>query len=320
MSQLNFVRNKYKTRDLIEIGEDITMKVIAWLTGGLKDGQNDVRKKCQEISERGFITFLNRGVVVIKPKSVESNVRYYPFEFKDDKLYMSIYISNPYATDDDNFLELLCKIVVDTNTRYVVVDKTYNEILAAEHIAEEFAANKIGVSHLLPIIQEVNRKYSDLIPDSPEWRLQVSKEYFTSIIKAQIITMIGLHAYLSLLDKEILVTKIEQLREMKASDKGGRRNNRNPFYRYEVHLPDNYKPRKFDVNYILNKWDRPSHQASRWVRAENADLIAERCNGKVLWDTLKNGRVKVKRTIRTQTCHRRVGKPTEQVGVKTYAE
>jgi hypothetical protein len=321
MSQLQFIRDKFKSRDLIEVDEDFQTKVLAWITNGLADGQDDVRKTCQELSRNGFIKFIKKGVLVIKTKDINKNIRFYPFEFTDDgKLLMSIYIKNPMPRDEDNPLELLCKITVGTDTRYIVIEGSYNEELAATHIGEEFNMNNIGVSHLLPIIQEVNKEFPDLKPDGKEWRMEVGLEYFRTIIKAQIINIIGVHAYLSLLEKEILISRITQEREMKAGLSGGKKNKRNPFYRYVVTLPPNYIPRKFDINYVVSQWQRPRHTRGVWVRAENAEKLQERSGGVILWDTLTTeGLVKIRRPFEPQTCHRRIGNPTEKQGTKIYS-
>jgi hypothetical protein len=319
MNELQYIREKFKNKDFIEITHKTHLKIFDWLVGDVKDGQTDVRKIVEKISEKGFIKFLNEGVILIKPTSIDENIRFYYFVFRDDgMLQLSIYINNPESTNVSS-IELLCKIECGLDTRYTVMDGTYNEDLAKKHISAEFEAQRIGVSTLMPIIKIINEEFPKLKPDSPEWRLEVSKEYFRSIIKSQIISILGINAYLSLLQKEILISRIEQVRELKASDKGGKRSKRNPFYRYVVELPPNYRPRKFDLNYVASYWERSGHRATRWVLPENAELLAKRKGGTVTNRT-KGKFVAIEIPIAPQTCHRKVVTLPEQIGNKTYLE
>jgi hypothetical protein len=320
MNELQYVREKFKGRDLIEITADTQIKMINWMTGKTGgDGQDDLRKVCQRLSERGFIKFLNKGVIVIKHKGPNENIRNYPFEFTDfGTLKLSVYVSNPFSTNPYNTSEILCKVECDTNTKYTVLEGTYNQKLAIDHIANEFENQRLGISQMLPIIQSVSKEFPDLEPDTEAWRIKVSEEYFRSVIKTQIISTIATNAYLSLLDKEILITRITQDRVMKASDrKEAKKSKRTPFYRYVVDLPENYTPRKFNLNYLVSEWERSGHMATRWVREENAQIIAERSKGRVVGR--KRGEyVAVLVPISPQTCKRKVVKLDKNPGSKTY--
>lgn len=320
MNKLQYARDKFKGRDQIEISSDTQVKMINWMSPSSKDGQEpDLRKVCQKLSERGFIKFLNKGVILIKYKDEDENIRFYPFEFTDTgTLIVSVYVSNPFSTNQESSLELLAKVECGTDTKFKILEGTYNEDLAIHHIANEFEQEKISVSRMLPIIKEVNKKHPDVEGNSEEWRKLVAQEYFNNVIKIQIISVIATNAYLSLLNKEILVSRITQERVMKASDrKDAKKSKRNPFYRYIVSLPDGYKPRKFNLNYLLSEWERSGHMTTKWVREENADILAERKGGKVLGR--KRGEyVAIQIPIAPQTCRRKAVSVKQNPGNKTY--
>jgi hypothetical protein len=163
-----------------------------------------------------------------------------------------------------------------------------------------------------------NRHYSDMVRDR---RVIGRSNYFEHILNVQSLIVTCVNAYLVLHEKEILVSRITQTRTMTPSEKKGHGNKKiNPLYRYEVEIPEDYKPRRFDVNYIESEWDRSGHRASRWVNVENAELIAERCGGEILWDSQTvEGKVKVLRPIAPQKVHRRIGTPTMEEQPKTYS-
>ena len=318
MTQLEFIRDKYKNKSFIEITSKTQMKVIDWITGGVKDGQNDVRKMIARISERGFIKFLDEGVILITKENIEDNVRIYPFNFRDDGiLQVTIYISDPTLENKLNNLAPLCKVEVGTDTQYKIIEGTYNEPLAARHMGEEFASNRLGISSLLPIIKQVREEFPQLVPDSPEWRQKATELYFTSIIKAQVVSIIGIHAYLALLQKEILITRIVQRKELKKGNSSKPRSNRNPFYRYVVELPPGYKPRKFDYNWVLSQWERAGCVVTYWVLPENAAKLAARKGGTVT-NLVKGKYVGIKIPLAPKIMHRRRGNLDENIGTKDY--
>lgn len=315
MNELQRIREKYHNKNFIEITGDIQLKVINWLAGGKYDAQKDIRVVCKRICERGFIKFLDEGVVIITHSTPMKNIGVYPFKFTDNgTLVQSIYITN-HITDE---LEMLCKVEVGTDVYYNVVEGTYNEKLAAIHMGAEFRADKLGMSTITEIIKIVNEDQPNLKPASDEWNRAVTAEYFRTVIKAQVYTMIGIHTYLALLEKEILVSKIEQKRVFNASDKGGKKSKRNPLYRYVVQLPPNYKPRTFNVNYVLSKWDRSGFTTLRWVRPENAEVLAQRRNGKVTEKT-KGALVGIEIPISPAECFRRKKSVAENIGTKIYS-
>lgn len=315
MTNLQAVYDRYKNRDFIEITAATQMKILEWIGGGsITNGQVDVRDMCAKLSHNGFIKFLKSGVLVIKHQTAFRHIGTYPFEFTDNEtLIQSVLITNP-VTDR---LELLCKVEAGTDTKWEVIEDTFRQDLAASHLANEFEARRIGIDTLLPVIQKVNKEHPELKPETEAWKGHVAMEYFATVTKAQVITTIAVNAYLALLQKEILVSKIEQKRTFQAGNYGGNKSKRNPFYRYVVELPPDYKPRTFNVNYVLSDWSRCGHVATRWVRKENAATLAERKHGRVTGRT-RGELVAIEVPISPQKVFRRKEKLPELTGTKTF--
>lgn len=318
MSELQKIREKYHNKDFIEITGELQLKIVDWLSGGSRkdnNGQVDIRKVAARVSEMGFIKFLNKGVIVAIHNSPIKALGVFPFEFTDNgTLKLSVYIADP----TEGGLALLCKVEVGTDTHFETIEGTWNEALGAAHMGMQFAQSKLGMPLIEDTIRLVRKHSPDLKPNGAGWNEAITQEYFNTLIKAQIITVIGVNTYLSLLEKEILISKIEQKRIFNASDKGGKKSKRNPLYRYVVELPKDYKPRSFNVNYVLSQWNRSAFTTKRWVRKENAEVLAKRRNGKVL-NIVRGNLVAIEIPMPPAECFRRKKSVAENIGTKVYS-
>lgn len=324
MNELQYVYEKFKSRDIIEIDSNTQLKVIAWATGGdlhkLHTGQTDVRLAVKKLSERGFIKFLNKGVIIIKHNSPFKNVGHYAFEFTDyGTMIASIYIGNPLSLNKHNTLELLCKVECGTDTLFKTIEGTYDAKLALLHIKEELDTDKIGVSHLTRFITGIREQYPNIKAGSNEFNDKVAEEYLATIVKAQVITIIATNAYFALLDKDNLVTRITQQKNLHASSlKEAKRSKRNITYRYVAQVPENYKPRKSDLNWLVSKWSRAGYSGIRWVRKENVELIKENRNG-VLTGNIRGDYVAIRVPVKpVDECKRHALVGIDNAGVKLY--
>lgn len=315
MNELQKIREKYKNRDLIEIGFLDVKKAVEWTLSEQVENvlywKEEYGKKLKSVldANNGFVQFLQKGIIIIRnnlnhikegffsntPGAVnitKTNIEvfnYYPFEFTEEGLLLSIIIEDP----KDNELKTTGKILVSFCGNHLnVAWKELNEDLYDSHYS-----NTIRDPHVIG-----------------------RTAYLKHISNVQFLIVACVNLYLVLHQKNILISRIEQTRTLTASEKKKKSHKKiNPFYRYAVRVPDNYKPRKFDVNYILDHWGRSGHTATRWVLLENAGLLAERCKGQVLWETQVSGKVKILRKIAPQTVHRRIGTKTGETQAKVYS-
>jgi len=323
MNELSFLYNKYKERDVIQISGEEQVKMIEWaagkksspasLVGGI---QIDLREMMRKLSERGFIRFLNKGVVFVTHRSDFKNVSVYPFEFiDDDTCIISIYISNPSSTNVSQ-LELLCKAIIKSNISYMIEDGSYNHALALDHLDAELETDRLD-GHLQSFAATVEEEHPEFKRGTHEYNQAIVEAYLQSIVKAQILSVLIINTYFVMLDKEQLVAKIEQKRDFTASNrKEAKRSKRMLTYRYVPKIPSDYRPRAFNLNYILENWSRAGFKRLVWVRPENAELIAKKDNGQVTTRT-KGELVGVVIPIKPTTCHRQKPNKGEQ-GVKQY--
>lgn len=284
MNELAFIKQKFGDRDFIEINHDTVSKVISWLVGNkIAPYQVDVRKVLSKLINKGFIKFLNKGVIVSKVSLPNTWYSVYPFEFTDyDTAIASIYITDPDDKISPHPLHLMCKVEIRTDASWKIIENTNNVDLAARHVADEIAYmnnTEIGRAKFEGIIKYMRDTRPDLKPDSQEFENELAKEYLSTIIRSQVIVVLGVNAYLALLEKEILITKIRQDRSITASNGSKKKNNntKRVAYRYIIDLPPNYVPRKANWNYLVSQWNRAGHHAIRWVRKENVDSYTSAC-------------------------------------------
>lgn len=324
MNELQYVYEKFKSRDIIEVDSNTQVKIIEWATGNnlhkLHTGQVDVRASIKKLSERGFIKFLNKGVIIIRHNSAFKNTGHYVFDFTDHgTMVATIYISNPLSQNKLNTLELLCKVECGTDTLWQIIEGTYNNELALLHIKDELEAERIGMSQITSCIKYVQEHHPNLKPGSDDFHNKAAEEYFATIVKAQVITIIATNAYFALLDKDSMVTKITQQKQLHASSlKEAKRSRRNITYRYVAQVPDNYRPRKSDLNWLVSKWSRAGYSGIRWVRKENAEIIKESRNGVLTGDS-RGDYVAIRVPVKpVDECKRHALVGTDIVGVKLY--
>jgi hypothetical protein len=322
MNELQHLYEKYKSRDIIEIKESIAIKIIEWAAGSALTksmGQSNILPQLRRLTELGFIKFLNKAVIFLERQSPFKYFGCYPFEFTHNgTLLQSIYITDP----DNNDIALLCKVEVGTDIIFHTIEGTFNDNLAKRHIDNEMATSRVSFSSITDIITEIREHHQDVlsgkvkVPSEAFFKL-VAEHYLSVVIKAQIYTCVSINAYLVLTDKELLITKNRQLRIFKASDKReALRHKRNPLYRYKVNLPDDYVPRKFNLNYILDHWERSGHKRKIWVRKENVEVIKAKHDGQVVES--KGDYVAILIPIKPKTLYRRCASTTGEVGVKSY--
>jgi hypothetical protein len=122
----------------------------------------------------------------------------------------------------------------------------------------------------------------------------------------------SVNGYLTQQDKEVLHSRIEQKRSNIVNKNGYKHHNKptkyiHASYRYVVEIPENYTPRKMEnVNYVTPDWIVPGHKTTRWASIYNAEKLAKRNNGKVLWHTETNKKVKIEYLLPEQHHYRRI--------------
>ena len=314
MNELQQIRDKYHNRDFIELYDADVKKAIAWVSAEEQSVSGIKLESLLKKNNNKFIKFLNLGVIVNKADNLDGNIHYYPFEFVGDhELVNSIVVWNYDAQE----LQTLCKVRSSTLTK-----KIGESGLGFDYKVSD-ANTSLWESHILSILDNheskhhFNKKFPEL-EGVENWKKQVSEKYYKNIITSQIGIVLAVNLYLAMHQKNILISKIEQRRVYKAGEKKHKQSKRNPLYRYEVKIPENYQPRHFDVNYVVEEWSRCGHKATRWVRKENAEKLASRRGGQVL-NISKGDYVKIEIPIAPQHPHRRIGNPTEKEIPKLYA-
>lgn len=300
MSEINKVYHKYPNWDIIEFKYSDTRKAIDWITGEIDktpmlhwdpDKHVVALKRMIEANE-GFVKFLNKAVII----NINDNLRgpkdpdifnYYVYEFVDEGLLLSLILGDP---TDNHQLKTCAKCLMRPNM--TIEMKDFNRALYSSHY-----------------------RYYGAVPGK-DWD---KESYLESIIHMQMMMVLTINAYLVLHEKEILISKIEQKRELKPGTKAGpRRSKASLFYRYSVTIPKNYKPRKFDANYIAEQWSRRGHLHHCWALIENAEKIAKKLKGgKVIHNRVKDGKVLISYTREPQTVKRKKGNPYRNLK-KTY--
>lgn len=310
---INQLHEKYKDRDIIEMRFTDIRRAMIWATTTDSIPRRlywdhiylDSLRSLIEANNNEFMTFVQKGVLVNYMEDV-AKFNYYPFEFKDGYMYLSLVI-----TDEDDILKTAQKIRFNKKLQIEILDQ--NTPLCARHFRDASNDPRIveGITRGATTAIGAAKKIMDFTPDA----------YFQEITYMQLTMVLSVNAYLMLHEKDILVSRITQSRPLKASSKKKQKKAaiRSLFYRYKVEIPEHYVPRKFDfANYTATEWTRCGHVAHVWTLKENAEKIATKNHGKVIWETVKKGKVKVQITRNATTVHRRIGNPTEGHADKIY--
>jgi hypothetical protein len=312
MTEIEKIRLKYPNKDFIEVPQDVANTMLDWM--GLKR-QNDSRQNINDLMKKtnGFVKFLDSGVLLITQENDEPY--YYPFEFTENGgLRVSIIVFNPESDSKDKELKTLCKVTIGKDMN---IDSSsyanWDGKLISAHYENELGLYHQGKGALITIM----RRFPHLEPEAKE----VFDFYFSSITNAQIITVVAVNASLVLHEKNILISEHKRSapRSNKKSNYQYRYDNRrNPFLRYiKVGIPANYNPRAF--HYVLQEWGMSGYVARRWVRKENATILAARRGGKVL-NIVDGDYTQIQIPIPPSTAHRKKGAPTQPRLPKIYTD
>lgn len=230
----------------------------------------------------GFFRFIESGVILLTNVSHGgAGIPYFPFKFEgDDKVVISCIGNRP---------------DLSTYTTGKLHVKRIGDTLSTTF--EEVANSGIQSNIEFPGIQK-------FLPE----------------------LVLCLNAFLANRRKENLYSAVTQTTRGEVSEnRGGRRQTVRRIFtsqRYVVSLPENYRPRRIEgVEYITPEWERSAHITTRWVRVENAELLKSRHEGsRVLWETHRNGKVKLEFSMHNQQCHRRVRPvvPTDERTTRVY--
>jgi hypothetical protein len=280
MNEILQIKEKYKGKDFIELFYSDIKKMLEWVQGApvpaLMQWNEEYAKNLRNLLDvhDGFVQFIEKGIIINKKSAPGDLLNYYPFEFTDEGLVISVIVSDPFT----NQLKTAGKALIS-------ISKKPEVFLEVDW--KEFHSSTYDI-HYAGVVSSLEKM-----------------EYLRTITCMQAMIVLAVNAYLVLHEKQILISKIEQKRTFSPSKNPHKKRPTNPLYTYVATVPENYVPRKFDVNYIVSEWNRSGYSSARWVLVENAEAIAQRCNGKILWDTQQNGKVKVRRIISPQTVHRR---------------
>lgn len=298
------IQEKYKDRDIIEMTFTDIRKAMVWATTTDLIPRKivwhhvylDSMRSMIDANNHEFVQFVKKGVLINYMEHL-SQFNYYPFEFKDDGfMYLSVVI-----TDTDDILKTAIKVKFNKKLQMAILDM--DEVLCKRHFRDVKNDPRI-----MEEIKEMGAEFN-------------GGEYFKEITYMQMTMILSVNAYLVHHQKHILVSRITQSRPLKASTKKKQKalSQRSLFYRYKVEIPKDYVPRNFDfANYTVSEWTRCGHTSHVWTLKENAELIATKHHGTVIWDTLKKGKVRVQFTKNAVTVHRRIGNPTEGASEKIY--
>lgn len=290
------LREKYRSRDLIEIDWMTYNAAVHWVV--VREGfqiHNMKEGLRRLVAAKGqFIKFLNSGVILYTTE--DGFIVCIPFEFTSDlTVRFTFNVRDPdfkEGDDPQNQVKILCKVEVDSSLEASVVSGTMDE--------------------------ELFWRYRQWLKVTGRAEGQIM--WIKTVVNENLLLVILVNAYLALLEKDILITRVEQTRTPQPGNgRRGRQNRRNPFFRYVVTLPADYQPRPLNVNFFVSEWSRSGHSASRWVRAENAEALARRRGGRVTgrrrWEL-----VSIEIPIRPQTCRRRAGEVAEHQERKIYGQ
>jgi hypothetical protein len=294
------IQRKYKDWNIIEVTAVDYVKM------------QDLFKTTEDIllPNKNFPQFLPRAVVVLK--SSDGSLYYYVYEFINEyKINSSVVIADMITGD--------LKTVMKVSTHYseehkmftsAVIEYTNVDLMEAHYDIMKLE-NPANVKEL---VEEQRKKQHPTAEKKPDIKL-----YYEYVINEQVGITVRVNSFLARNHKIKLYSRIEQKRLPQASSTPSKRTKANPFYRYVVELPKNYKPRPVDLNWQVAEWERSGHVATRWVRKENAEILAKRKGGKVVPGVTRRGLQKIEIPIKHQHCHRKKGNPVKTTEQKIYS-
>lgn len=290
MSELNQVIEKYKNQDLIYMkSRDVITITNYFIT---ENGGFDFSKLEKIYESRGsFVRFIDNGVLLVDFSDLgKDEVHTYPFEINDDVAKFSILLWNPFDMRNVKVGEA----TLNRNDRDI--HYSYNES-TAKLIQEIFISYRQNVT-------EYNA------PDDVN-------EWMTKLANGAILKTLTCHLYLVLHEKNLSIQNNRQERTFKKGTGNKKKRIINPMNRYIITIPNDYKPRKFDLNYLVSEWSRCGHTKRIWVKKENLQSLKHK-HGSTKIGEERNGKVQLEIYVKPTECHRRVGNPIEARNGKLY--
>jgi hypothetical protein len=263
--------------------------------------------ECAGIDNEGdFFKFLKRGVIIIH--APHGGVDYHPFEFiGSDTLRLSIAVLEPLSGEPQVLFKQDYISTKEGVTKWGG-NTQFNRVLFDTHMS---LLQRLGKPALKQLIEDAG------IPVTDE---EVTLEKYTqTLLVYHLKAVIAVNTYLSLQHKIALYSKIEQNYVPQAS-KTPQKNKKvvQVRYRYKVELPPNYKPNPVELNWKETDWERSGYMQTKWVRPENATLLANRAGGRVVDGVTRGIYQKIEVPIKAGHCYRRKGHPTQPAEQKIY--